>query len=86
MNSQDIARFDENDYKFWFPLLRTYSRFQKTLYDYSSKRMKSEQNQSLLTLYCPNLARSIFIGRESRTTDFGSITHKVSVKVNLAST
>ena len=45
LNSQDIARFEENDYKFRLPLLRTYSRFQKTMYDYSSKRMKSEQNQ-----------------------------------------
>ena len=41
--------------------MRTYSRFQKTLYDHSSWRMKSEQNTALLTVYCPNLSRSIFI-------------------------
>ena len=60
-NSQDIARFDENASKFRFPLFRMYSRFRKTLYDYSCQKMKSENNQSLMTLYCPNLARSIFI-------------------------
>ena len=61
LNSQEIARIDENTYKFCFPLLRTYSRFQRNIHDYTSKRMKSEANQTLLALYCPQLARSIFI-------------------------
>ena len=61
LKGQEIARIEENTFKFRFSLLRTYSRFQSHIHDYSSKRMKSEVNQTLLALYCPQLARSIFI-------------------------
>ena len=61
LNSNNIARYDVNTPKFRFPLLRTGSRYQKTLYDHVTKRMKSESNQALISVYCPRLARSIFI-------------------------
>ena len=61
LNSNNNAMYDVNTPKFRFPLLRTGSRYQKALYDHVTKRMKSESNQALISVYCPRLARSIFI-------------------------
>ena len=61
LNNKLVAEYDANIAKFRFPLLRPGSKYQQTIYDQSSHRMKSENNQQLIALYCPRLAKSIFV-------------------------
>ena len=61
LNKEPAAIYDMNAAKFRFPLLRPGSKYQKGIYDHFSGRMKMESNQRLITLYCPNLAKSIFV-------------------------
>ena len=61
LNNKPAAIYDVNTAKFRFPLLRPGSRYQKSIHDHSSHRMKSENNQQLIALYCPKLAKSIFV-------------------------
>ena len=61
LNSQTTANYDEKAAKFRFPLLRPGSRYQRGIHDHNSHKMKSENNQQLIALYCPTLAHAIFV-------------------------
>ena len=61
LNNKPAAIYDVNAAKFRFPLLRPGSRYQKTIHDHYSHRMKSENNQQLIALYCLKLAKLIFV-------------------------
>ena len=61
LNEQPPAEPNMMAEKFRFPNLRPGTKYQKGIYGQASFRMKNESNQRLLTLYCPNLARSIFV-------------------------
>ena len=52
LNNKPAAIYDVNAAKFRFPLLRPGSRYQKTIHEHYSHRMKSENNQQLIALYC----------------------------------
>ena len=61
LNNKSAAIYDVNAAKFRFPLLRPGLRYRKTIHDHYSHRMKSENNQQLIAIYCPKLAKSIFV-------------------------
>ena len=61
LNNKLVAEYDVHIAKFRFPLLRPGSKYQQSIYDQSSHRMKSENNQQLIALYCPKLAKAIFV-------------------------